>query len=650
MEGPQPALCLVCSTKCAQPTRWLAQLQTRLAIRLSLEFSDRPPPEQEDALCGNCIHLLEDLDDLLAQVDRLRRQLRGLATAGRKKAAASAAVRTNGQTAARSGLSEAHLSVKEEPPVESNAAVAVTVAPCPDGLAPAEETAPVNIIPVQAVRVSDDCTAGAAVSPAGSSCHPDQPGKVKGPPTDPPGDPEKQREQAEGQGEEDVFLGSSSLTDDPALLVSHQPDGADEDDPLAVKVDGPDAETEPENNADIIGPSVPLGAKLIGTQLPAKSRARRRPPSKARAAARPAKPPVPWQRVEGPAPYQCTVCSRQFQYLASIKIHARTHTGERPHECDVCGRRFALRTTLINHRRLHTGDKPFKCDQCGREFAQQSYLIIHRRVHSKDKPYCCEVCGKTFKSPYYLNIHKRIHSGEKPYTCDDCGKGFTTVSNLYKHKRGHRGERQFCCEECGKTFRDGTHLRDHRRSHTGERPFACEVCAMTFAHAKTLNRHSRLHTGEKPYSCLECDKSFSRREALRDHAKVHETAPRAPSPTSAAAAAALADGHVSPGPAAADDRFYMVDVLPVPGVEEALSWPLEVYRTETGVTVYKTLAEDGAALYQTETGEVFREMAGEAEPPPPPPPAGSGGQPDERLFDEPAEPPPVLPAYDRLGI
>ncbi|XP_037077968.1 zinc finger protein 420-like [Pollicipes pollicipes] len=304
--------------------------------------------------------------------------------------------------------------------------------------------------------------------------------------------------------------------------------------------------------------------------------------------------PALWRRVDGPSPYQCVLCHKQFQYLASIKIHARTHTGEKPHGCDVCGRQFALLSTLTNHRRLHSGDKPFKCDDCGRAFAQQSYLCVHKRVHSTDKPFCCEQCGKTFKQAYYLNIHKRFHSGEKPYKCDDCGKGFATVSNFYKHQRGHRGERQFCCEQCGKTFREHCQLRDHRRVHTGERPFSCDVCGMTFTLAKILARHARLHTGEKPYVCAACGKAFSRSENLRDHAKVHETheVPAAPS---------------VPPPAAGDDRYYMVNVMPVTDVQEALAWPLEVYRTETGVTVYKTLAEDGAALYQTETGSCFEQ-------------------------------------------
>ncbi|KAM7541814.1 hypothetical protein Aperf_G00000013829 [Anoplocephala perfoliata] len=63
-------------------------------------------------------------------------------------------------------------------------------------------------------------------------------------------------------------------------------------------------------------------------------------------------------------------------------LHEATHT--KPHRCNKCGQRFSRPWILRLHDRTHTGERPYSCPHCGREFADRSNMRAHiRRIHSK---------------------------------------------------------------------------------------------------------------------------------------------------------------------------------------------------------------------------------------------------------------------------
>ncbi|XP_027982788.2 LOW QUALITY PROTEIN: sal-like protein 1 [Eptesicus fuscus] len=86
-----------------------------------------------------------------------------------------------------------------------------------------------------------------------------------------------------------------------------------------------------------------------------------------------------------------------------------------PNECVICHRVLSCQSALKMHYRTHTGERPFKCKVCGRAFTTKGNLKTHYSVHRAVPPlrvqHSCPICQKKFTNAVVLQQHIRMHMG-----------------------------------------------------------------------------------------------------------------------------------------------------------------------------------------------------------------------------------------------
>ncbi|XP_054470302.1 zinc finger and BTB domain-containing protein 24 [Anoplopoma fimbria] len=243
---------------------------------------------------------------------------------------------------------------------------------------------------------------------------------------------------------------------------------------------------------------------------------------------------------------RCEDCGKVFKNHLFLKIHQRTHTGEKPFRCLVCAKSFTQKHTLLVHQRMHTGEKPFVCTVCSKALSTKHALQEHMNLHEGGKSFSCENCGKTFTQKRQLKSHYRVHTGQSLPECAQCHHKFMDTAQLKKHLRTHTGEKPFTCEICGKCFTAKSTLQTHIRIHRGDKPYDCNICNKSFSDPSARRRHVASHSGNKPFTCSFCSLSFTRLDNLKTHTKSHNKERGATTEASSDAAVEVADAAAPP--------------------------------------------------------------------------------------------------------
>ncbi|XP_069957476.1 protein tramtrack, beta isoform isoform X5 [Cherax quadricarinatus] len=88
--------------------------------------------------------------------------------------------------------------------------------------------------------------------------------------------------------------------------------------------------------------------------------------------------------VAGKAKVTCPLCGKVCSRSDKLKLHLRTHTGERPYLCTYCDHRSRTSDDLKRHVRTHTGERPYQCPYCPYRASDPSTIRSHKKHRHHD--------------------------------------------------------------------------------------------------------------------------------------------------------------------------------------------------------------------------------------------------------------------------
>ncbi|XP_041757694.1 zinc finger protein 615 isoform X2 [Coregonus clupeaformis] len=112
-------------------------------------------------------------------------------------------------------------------------------------------------------------------------------------------------------------------------------------------------------------------------------------------------------RPSSPSKSRCKVCGKMFVMKSYFFKHVRMHTKMRERVCGVCGKQVEL-DTIKDHIQAHI-DAQFTCQFCSKCFTNNNALRLHMRSHKGEKPYQCTVWQRVCRRNQSNQSHEDPH-------------------------------------------------------------------------------------------------------------------------------------------------------------------------------------------------------------------------------------------------
>ncbi|XP_062857582.1 zinc finger protein 770 [Trichomycterus rosablanca] len=282
-------------------------------------------------------------------------------------------------------------------------------------------------------------------------------------------------------------------------------------------------------------------------------------------------------------------------FEASGPLILPEETKESSYQCTICSKTFNFPSKLSRHLLIHTNIKPFKCTVCGKSFRQLCHLQCHSKVHTRNKTPCAskgsrstdtsvpkmsetntcrpvlgsnedrtqnlvkreDVEHQISRFPVQIQTEDQTQAVSPPkQMTSSSNSSFSqtlnsevTSSSVLKLNQEHATPNSdkmvrkhdssqfhsFTVEKSVSFIPDlevtnpPAEVQESNQAQTAKTisnptkigANQCTFCLKTFDFPSKLTRHLLVHTGIRPYRCQICHKSFKQLSHLQCHRWVH---------------------------------------------------------------------------------------------------------------------------------